>query len=388
MNSNQNNYNKKEILNHIETLLDQQQKRIHNLETNDPKIDIAQKKKITIGICYGDGIGKQILQQAQHVLSHILNTEIAEKRIVFKIIEGLTIENRVAHKQAIPTDVLKDIKSCDVLLKGPTTTPQSGDKWINIESANVAMRRELDLFANIRPIKVPHLGIKWHFFRENTEGEYALGSSGVRCKTFALDFKITTVEGTKRICKAAFEFAKKTGKKRVSIITKSNIMKATDGLFCDIAKDMAKQYEQYGIVCDEYYIDIMTAHLINPQEAAGFQVMVLPNLYGDILTDQAAQIQGGVGTAGSANIGNRYAMFEAIHGSAPRLIEAGLADYANPSSIIKAAALLLQHIGFHDKAMTLETHLDSLTLGDNKLVIDPDTGITGQEFTETLINKL
>ena len=128
------------------------------------------------------------LQQAQHVLSHILRSEIAENRIVFKIIEGLTIENRVAHKQAIPKDVLKDIKSCDVLLKGPTTTPQSGDKWINIESANVAMRRELDLFANIRPIKVPHLGIKWHFFRENTEGEYALGSFWSKMQNLCLRF--------------------------------------------------------------------------------------------------------------------------------------------------------------------------------------------------------
>ena len=376
------------ILDHIKQLLIDQDKRINRIEATQHPIDLTKKEKLIIGICYGDGIGKQILQQAHQVLTELLKKPISDNRIQFRFIEGLTIENRVAHKKAIPDDVLENIKNCDVLLKGPTTTPQHGDKWLNIESANVAMRRELDLFANVRPIKVPHLGIKWHFFRENTEGEYALGSAGLKLEKYALDFKVTSIAGTKRICRSAFEFAKKTGKKRVSIITKSNIMKATDGLFCEVAKNIAKEYEPYAITCDEYYIDIMTAHLINPKEAAGFEVMVLPNLYGDILTDQAAQIQGGVGTAGSANIGNRYAMFEAIHGSAPRLIESGLADYANPSSIIKASALLLQHIGYINEALKLEKNLDILTIGDNKLIIDPETKITGQHFVDQLLTQL
>lgn len=383
-----NSSNKEHIVNHFSLLLDQQYQRLDKLKQQQTLIDFVSKSPIVIGICYGDGIGEQILKQACRVLDVLLADEIKCNKIQFKIIEGLTIENRVKHNQAIPDDILTQLKQCDVILKGPTTTPQKGGPWPNIESANVTMRRELDLFANIRPIKVPHLGIEWYFFRENTEGEYALGSSGVVLPEFSVDFKVTSVLGTTRICKAAFEFAKKTGKKRVSIITKSNIMKATDGLFCDIAKHISKEYESAGIVCDEYYIDIMTAHLINPQEAAGFEVMVLPNLYGDILTDQAAQIQGGVGTAGSANIGSRYAMFEAIHGSAPRLIEAGLAEYANPSSILKAAVLLLQHIGFVNQAHKLETILDTLTLGDLAVDVNVDTGVKGTDFTDMILKKL
>ena len=327
-------------------LLEEQQARIAKMDCT--KTDFATKKVVTIGVVDGDGIGPIITHQAARVLEKLLADEIAAGSVIIKEIQGLTIENRMAQGKAIPEDVLAEIKSCDVVLKGPTTTPHGG----TLESANVAMRRELDLYANCRPVSIPEQGIDWMFYRENTEGEYVLGSRGVELPGMAVDFKVTTDLGTRRIARAAFEYAKNNGKTHVSIVTKANIMKKTDGKFTAIAHEVAADYP--GITVEDYYIDIMTANLIKEGLREKFQVILLPNLYGDIITDEAAQIQGGVGTAGSANIGDKYAMFEAIHGSAPRMIERGMGNYANPESILKAAAMLLRHICRGDKAAILE----------------------------------
>ena len=181
-------------------------------------------------------------------------------------------------------------------LKAPQPHPEPGDPWPNIESANVAMRKELDLFANVRPVKVPEQGIDWTFYRENTEGSYAVGSQGVHVSgDLAIDFCVTTTEGSERIARAAFEHAKKAGKTRVTVVTKANVIKTTDGKFLNICKEVAKDYP--GIEVDDWYIDIMTAKLVDPKRRTQFQVVVLPNLYGDIITDEAAEFQGGVGTA-------------------------------------------------------------------------------------------
>ena len=317
-------------------LLQEQQTRIANMDTN--KTDFSKKEVVTIGVVDGDGIGPYITAHATRVLEKLLADEIAKGTIVIKRIEGLTIENRKAQGKAIPDDVLAQIKACDVILKGPTETPHGG----TLESANVTMRRELDLYANTRPVCIPEKNIDWMFFRENTEGEYVLGSRGVELDGMAVDFKVTTDLGTRRIARAAFEYARNNGKTHLSVVTKANIMKKTDGKFTAICHEIAQDYP--GITVEDYYIDIMTANLIKEPLREKFQVVLLPNLYGDIITDEAAQIQGGVGTAGSANIGDRYAMFEAIHGSAPRMIERGMGAYANPASIIKAAAMLLRHI--------------------------------------------
>jgi isocitrate dehydrogenase (NAD+) len=370
-------------LDHFKQLLEQQDQRISDIQAQSEWVNYQSKEQIIIGVCYGDGIGEFILKNALSIINEVLKEPLASGKVKLKIIEGLTIENRVKERQAIPDAVLAEIKSCDVLLKGPTTTPQKGGKWPNIESANVKMRRELDLFANIRPVKVPEKKIDWMFFRENTEGEYALGSQGLNFDEFALDFKVISKTGTERICRAGFDYAKKMGKKRVTIVTKSNILKATDGLFSQVAFEVAKNYP--GITCDEYYIDIMTANLIDERQGPSFEVFILPNLYGDILTDEAAQIQGGVGTAGSANIGKRYAMFEAIHGSAPRLIEEGLGAYANPASIIKASVLLLQHIGYLAEAKKIEQALDICTEYEKKYQVKRH-GATGDQFTEYLLS--
>lgn len=357
-------------------LLVEQKNRLATLEKE--KKDFSKMDCITIGLVDGDGIGPIIMEQAVRVLQKLLAEDIAGGKVVLKRITGLTIENRIALGTSVPADILADIKSCDVLLKGPTTTPMGG----KMESANVTLRRELDLYANVRPVCIPEEGIDWIFYRENTEGEYVLGSKGIDLDKMAVDFKVTTDAGTRRIARAAFDYAKQNGKKRVSIVTKANILKKTDGKFTEVCHHVAQEYP--GIAVDDWYIDIMTANLVNKDIRSGFQVFVLPNLYGDILTDEAAQIQGGVGTAGSANIGDEYAMFEAIHGSAPRMIEEGLGDYANPASILKAEEMLLRHICKTEQAERLKKAMNECTC----VVTGNKDGATCAQYADSLMQLL
>ncbi|MGN1001195.1 MAG: isocitrate/isopropylmalate dehydrogenase family protein [Oscillospiraceae bacterium] len=372
-----------EALGKFRTLLEEQSLRAERMEQAEPAVDYSKKDKIVIGVCPGDGIGPIITGEAARVLEKLLAAEIASGRVEIRQIEGLTIEKRMELGVAVPPDTLAAIKECDVLLKGPTTTPNGG----TLESANVTLRRELDLYANVRPVTVPEENIDWIFYRENTEGEYVLGSRGVELPGMAVDFKVTTDAGTKRIVRAAFEYARKNGKNNVAVVTKANIMKKTDGKFSALAAQIAAEYPE--IETEEWYIDIMTANLLKKPLREKFQVFVMPNLYGDIITDLAAQIQGGVGTAGSANIGDRYAMFEAIHGSAPRMIERGMGDYANPASMLKAAVMLLRHIGMGDKADALDRALTLCAETERRLVITggPD-GATCREFGDYVMEKL
>ena len=369
-------------------LLEEQLKRVETMKANNEFLDYSSLDKIIIGVVGGDGIGPAITAQAQRILEFLLKDETAKGKSEFKVIDGCTIENRAAVGKAIPDDVLAELKKCHVILKGPTTTPRAGDPWPNIESANVAMRKELDLFANVRPVKVPEAGIDWTFYRENTEGGYAVGSKGIHVNDdLAIDFVVTTQEGSERIARAAFEYAKKAGKTRVTAVTKANVVKTTDGKFLNICKEVAKDYP--GIEFDDWYIDIMTAKLVDEKRRTQFQVLVLPNLYGDILTDEAAEFQGGVGTAGSANIGKRYAMFEAIHGSAPRMVTEGRDKYADPCSIIRAGVMLLEHIGYVEKAKRLERALDICMYEEKAIQITGrDTGATSAEFADYVMSKL
>ncbi len=345
------------------TLITEQLARQQRIAAGSEAKDYTKMEKIVIGVCGGDGIGPIITREGERVLRYLLKDEIEKGTIEIRTIEGLTLERRMEVGKAIPDDTLAALKACDVILKGPTTTPHGG----SMESANVTMRRELDLYANVRPVNVPEAGIDWIFYRENSEGEYVLGSRGVEIPgQLAMDFKVTTDAGTRRIARAAFEYAKNNGKTNVAIVTKANIMKKTDGNFSRICHEVAEEYP--GITAEDWYVDIMTANLINEAIRSKFQVFLLPNLYGDIITDEAAQIQGGVGTAGSANVGDCYAMFEAIHGSAPRLIEQGLGEYANPSSIFKAAAMLLRHIARAEAAEKLEKALVICTETEKKII--------------------
>ena len=338
-------------------------------------------------MCGGDGIGPAITAQAQRILEFLLADEVEKGKVEFKVIDGLTIENRIKANKAIPDDVLAELKECPVILKGPTTTPRAGDK-VNIESANVAMRKELDLFANVRPVRIPEEGIDWTFYRENTEGGYALGSKGFNIDDdLAMDFTVATTDGTERIIRAAFEYAKKNNKGKVTCVTKANIIKTTDGKFLNTFKEIAKEYPD--IETDDWYIDIMTAKLIDQNRRRDFKVVVLPNLYGDIITDEAAEFQGGVGTAGSINMGKKYAMFEAIHGSAPRMVEEHRDQYADPCSIIRAASMLLAHIGYGDKAEKLDKALDICTQTEKKIKITgrPD-GCTSAELADYIMDTI
>ena len=368
----------------FEKLLREQIARQQKMQNDSGAIDYSKLEKIVIGVCGGDGIGPIISTDAERLLRFLLAEELESGRVEIKNIEGLTIENRIAKNKAIPDDVLAEIKSCHVLLKGPTTTLKGG----TLESANVAMRRELDLYANVRPVCVPEENIDWIFFRENTEGEYVLGSKGVEIPdTLAFDFKVTTNSGTERIARAAFEYARKNGKKNVAIVTKANIMKKTDGKFSEICHRIAAEYPE--ITADEWYIDIMTANLVNEKIRSGFEVFLLPNLYGDIITDEAAQIQGGVGTAGSMNLGDKYAMFEAIHGSAPRMIEQGIGEYANPTSLFKATEMLLNHIGLKDAAAKLSKALEICTETEKAVVVTGDTdGATCKAFADYVMDTI
>ena len=369
----------------FETIVKEQLARVKRLAETSELTDYSKLDKIIIGTIDGDGIGPIIMDSCRKILEKLLADELAAGKIEIREIPGLTLENRIAKMETVPADVLAAIKECHVLLKGPTTTPGKGDNLPNIESANVTLRRELDLFANVRPVVIPEKNIDWIFYRENTEGEYALGSRGVDINDdISIDFKVTTTLGTTRLARAAFEYAKANGNKNVSIVTKANIMKKTDGKFLSLCYDVAKDYPE--IKTDDWYVDIMAANLVNDQINSNFNVVILPNLYGDIITDEAAQIQGGVGTAGSANVGGRYAMFEAIHGSAPRMIADGIGEYANPSSISRAAVMMLRHIGYSEKAAQLEAALDK---AQKSLDLPGDgTGNTASDFTDFVTENL
>ena len=369
-------------------VIQQQLERVERLKEEGDWTDYSAIEPIVIGMIGGDGIGLAIGVATQRVLEYLLKEHVASGKVRFKVIEGLTIENRAAQEKSIPDDVLADIKNCHVTLKGPTHTPERGDGWPNLESANVSMRKELDLFANVRPVRLPAEGIDWTFFRENTEDVYAVGNQGVNVTPdLAIDFRVITSQGSERIIEAAFAHAKRTGKSTVTVVTKANIVKTTDGKFLDMARKVSDRYPE--IKWDSWYIDIMTAKLLDSQRRSQFEVLVLPNLYGDILTDEAAEIQGGVGTAGSANLGKSYAMFEAIHGSAPRMVEEGRAQYADPSSLLRAGAMMLNHIGFNDLGAKLHKALDICGMYEKKVATTGrNTGATNEEFGDYVMSTV
>ena len=369
-------------------ILEEQLVRVEDMKSQGDFVDYASLDKLIIGVCGGDGIGPIISAEAERVLAFILSDLVSEGKVEFRTIDGLTIENRIKVGKAIPDDVMAELKACHIILKGPTTTPQKGSGMPNIESANVAMRKALDLFANVRPVKVPEEGINWVIFRENTEGGYAVGSSGFNVTDdLAVDFTITTKQGSDRIARLAYEYARKNSMGRVSLVTKANVIKTTDGNFLEDCHKVADLYPD--IVTDEWYADIMTTKLVDKKRRRDFKVLLLPNLYGDIISDEAAEFQGGVGTAGCANIGKKYAMFEAIHGSAPRMVNEGRAEYADPSSMLRACVMLLSHIGLQDRADRLERALDICSFEEKRLTITGRPGgATCREFGDYVMETL
>lgn len=362
--------------------------RIEQMKQDREIKDFSKLSQIKIGILPGDGIGPLIMEQALRVLKALVPEELRSGKILMKEIPGMTIENRAAKLQSLPDDVFQEIKKYDVLLKGPMVTPRAGEKWPNLVSANSLLRRGLSLYAAVRPIRIPEKGIDWTFFRENIEGEYIWGNKGIQVNdSLAVDFKVQTHQGTERIARAAFEFARKNGKKNVTIVTKANIVKLADGNFIKGVREVGKDYPEIEI--QERLVDAMAAKMMEPEFNKGIEVIVLPNLYGDIITDVAAEQQGGLGTASSSNIGNQYALFEAIHGTAPFLIEHHRGEYADPCSLIRAVGMMLQHIGYGDRKAKLDRALDICTVTERRLVVTTDRdGATSKEFTDYLLETL
>lgn len=362
--------------------------RIERMKQGEEPVDFSKKEKIIVGILPGDGIGPIIMKQAVRILKELAADEIASGKIELREIEGMTIENRVAKLESLPAEVLEEIKKCDVLVKGPMVTPRAGDGLPNLVSANSLLRRSLELFAAVRPIKIPDKNIDWTFFRENIEGEYIWGNKGIQVNDdLAVDFKVQTKQGSERIARAAFEFARKNGKKNVTIVTKANIVKLVDGNFIKAVRKVGEEYPEIEI--QERLVDAMCAKMLDPEFNKGIEVVVLPNLYGDIVTDVAAEHQGGLGTASSSNIGNHYALFEAIHGTAPYLMSHGRGEYADPSSLIRAMGQMLIHIGYADRNVLLEKAMDICTVSERKVVLTTFTeDASTEEFADYVIETI
>lgn len=369
-------------------LIQSEFERIERMKADKEVTDFSELDKIVIGVLPGDGIGPIIMKEALKVLNNLLAPEIASGHVEIRQIEGMTIENRAAKLQSLPDDVFEEIKKCNVIIKGPMVTPRAGEPWPNLVSANSLLRRGLELFAAVRPIRIPEKNIDWTFFRENIEGEYIWGNKGIQVNDdLAVDFKVQTAQGSERIARAAFEYARKNGKKNVTIVTKANIVKLADGNFIKAVRKVGEEYPEIEI--QERLVDAMCAKMLDPEFNKGIEVIVLPNLYGDIVTDVAAEHQGGLGTASSSNIGNKYAMFEAIHGTAPFLMSHGRGNYADPCSLIRAAGMLMAHIGYGDRKEILDKALDICTISERKLVVTTDVdGATAAEFTDYLIDTI
>lgn len=368
-------------------LIQSEFERIERMKQGTEVKDFSKLDKIVVGILPGDGIGPIIMEQAVRVIKALIPDEIASGKVELRHIEGMTIENRATKLQSLPDDVFEEIKKCDVIIKGPMVTPRAGEPWPNLVSANSLLRRGLELFAAVRPIRIPDKGIDWTFFRENIEGEYIWGNKGIQVdEDLAVDFKVQTKQGSERIARAAFEFARKNGKKNVTIVTKANIVKLADGNFIKAVRKVGEEYPEIEI--QERLVDAMCAKMLDPEFNKGIEVVVLPNLYGDIVTDIAAEHQGGLGTASSSNIGNKYAMFEAIHGTAPYLMSHGRGEYADPSSLIRAAGMMLAHIGYADKKVLLEKALDVCTT-EKKVVLTTFTeDASAKEYTDYIIETI
>lgn len=369
-------------------LVESELDRIERMKEEEGTKDFSKLEKIRVGVMPGDGTGPILMEQALRVFSDLMKDEISSGKIEIHTIEGMTIEERAAKKESLPESVLEECKACDVLIKGPFVTPRAGDGLPNLVSANSLLRRNLQLFAAVRPIRIPEKNIDWTFFRENIEGEYILGNKGIRAGELSIDFKVCTKPGAERIARAAFEFARRNGKKNVTVVTKANIVKLVDGDFVQAVHRIGEaEYPEISI--REELVDSMAAKMMDPDFNRGMEVIVLPNLYGDIVTDVAAEQQGGLGTASSSNIGSRYALFEAIHGVGFRLVQENRAQYADPCSLIRAAGEMMAHIGYADRKAKLEKALDICTRTERKKVITtfPD-GASAAEFTDYLLETL
>ena len=299
----------------------------------------------------GDGIGPEVAAAARKVV------DASGAKIEWHVAEAGAAQMEVCGTP-LPQATIDSVRADGLALKGPITTPVG----TGFRSVNVALRKEFDLYANVRPAR-SFKGI------EHMVGEDAAES-----------IKLITRKGSERIVRYAFDYAVKNGRKKVTAVHKANIMKCTDGLFLDVARAVAAEYPQ--IEFEDKIVDATCMQLVQKPEA--FDVMVLPNLYGDIVSDLCAGLVGGLGLAPSANIGKDCAIFEAVHGSAPK--HAGLND-ANPTALILSAVMLLRHIGETEAAERIESAVLAL-IAEGKTTRDLGGSLGTDEFADAVIAKM
>lgn len=340
----------------------------------------------------GDGIGPEVVGAACAII------KASGAKVEFEeVLVGLRAEKEFG--TALPVSVLESIERNKLALKGPTQTPFGGNYRINIErvkngkeargdypSIAIALRKELQLYVNVRPIKnYPGVASRYEnvdlvIFRENSEDLYA-GNERMIDEDTAEAIKIITRGATERTARYGFEYLKRTGRKKMTIGHKANVMKLTDGLFLKVGQDVAKDFP--GVICDSRVIDALCMELVIKPES--FDGLLLANLFGDIVSDLAAGLVGGLGVAPGANIGRDCAMFEAVHGSAPDI--AGK-DIANPMAVILSGVLMLRHIGEIIAADRIDAALTKV-LAEKKQVTRDLGGTAGTKaFTAAIISKL
>ena len=327
----------------------------------------------------GDGIGPEITQATLQVLD-----ALGVKFDWDEQYGGMAAVEKAG--TPLPNATVDSIKRTKLALKGPLTTPVGG----GYRSVNVALRQEFDLYANVRPTKTIVPGGRYEhvdlvIVRENTEGLYVgldhtFKVAGDR-RAIAQAMSIVTREGSDRICRFAFEYAKQHGRKKVTIVHKANILKATSGLFLESGRHVAKQYEGV-IASDDKIVDNTAMQLvINPQQ---FDVIVTTNLFGDILSDEAAGLVGGLGLAPGANIGIHAAIFEAVHGSAPDIAGQGI---ANPTALMLAAAMMLDHVEELDAARRLRGAIEATIVQDKVRTKDLGGSATTADFARAVARR-
>jgi len=331
----------------------------------------------TVTLIPGDGIGPEVTGSAKEVIGALgvdIEWEIAEA--------GETVMEREG--TPLPEYVLESIRRNKVALKGPLTTPVG----TGFRSVNVALRKELDLYANIRPalslpgLDLPYRDIDILLFRENTEDLYA-GVEHMVGKHAAESIKIITREGTERICRMAFEYSRDQGRRHVTVVHKANIMKYTDGLFREVFYEVARDYEDDFEEIDERIVDNMAMQLVMKPNL--YDVLVCPNLYGDILSDLCAGLTGGLGVAPGANIGEDIALFEPVHGSAPKY--AGQ-NRANPLATLLSAKNMLYYLGYGEAADRMQGAINAALKNPETRTKDLGGSAGTREFTRAVISSL
>jgi isocitrate dehydrogenase (NAD+) len=328
-----------------------------------------------ITLVAGDGIGPEVASATQKVL------QATGVRIDWDVqLAGLCAVESTG--SALPQATLDSIKKNRIALKGPTTTPVGGGHV----SANVAMRKKLQLYASVRPVKtVPGVVSRYEnvdlvVFRENTEGLYA-GIEHQVAEGVIASIKVVTEAATRRIAEAAFQYAEKKGRKKVTVVHKANIMKLGDGFFIQVVKDVASKYPHIGY--DEAIVDAVCMQLV--KDPSRFDIMLMENLYGDIVSDLCAGLVGGLGLVPGANIGTEAAIFEAVHGSAPDIAGKG---FANPTALMKSAVLMLEHLGELSASERLAAAIDQVLASGKHRTRDLGGQASTNEFTEAVCRVL